>query len=231
MIERGSAMKFVKWDSLKWIGMAILGLATFQVGIKAAEEELAPETRRILTQMDRANQTLTDLSANIKQTKIIIAVNDTSTDTGKLFFRKEKKGNKTKFEYETPEPKTILIDKGKVQIYEPKINRFYEPNLAKNQAESEFFMVGFGSSANLTKVYNARFLKEEYINGHKTSLLELKPKSASAMFAKIQLWVDQTNWLPAQIRLFETTGDHLTVLFEGVKINPGLKDSVFKIKH
>ncbi len=202
----------------------------FQNPLAAAQDDMGSETKRILAHMDRANQALTDLSAGFKQTKVIIAVNDTSTDTGKLYFKKEKKGNKTKFEYESPEPKTILIDKGKVQIYEPKIKRFYEPNLGKNQAESEFFMVGFGSSANLTRVYQAKYLKDENVNGRKTSCLELKPKSNTSMFAKIQLWVDQNTGLPAQIRLFETTGDYLTITFEGMKINPGLKDSVFKIK-
>jgi outer membrane lipoprotein-sorting protein len=159
-----------------------------------------------------------------------VAVNDTSTDTGRLFFKKEKKGNKTKFEYVTPDRKEVLIDKGKIQIYEAKINRYYEPDLGKNQAESEFFLVGFGSSSNLTRLYHARFLKEEVVNGRKTSLLELKPKSSNAMFARIQLWVDQSHWLPDQIRLFETTGDYLTISFEGMKINPQLKDQVFKIK-
>jgi outer membrane lipoprotein-sorting protein len=208
---------------------SLLVMLSFHAIPVNAQEELSPETKRILSQMDRANQALIDLSADFNQTKIIVAVNDTSTDTGKLFFKKEKKGNKTKFEYITPDRKTVLIEKGKVQIYEEKINRYYEPNLGKNQAEPEF-LVGFGSSANLTKIYQARYLKDENVNGRKTSLLELKPKSSNAMFAKIQLWVDQTTWLPGQIRLFETTGDYLTMQFEGMKINPGLKEQVFKIK-
>jgi outer membrane lipoprotein-sorting protein len=195
-----------------------------------ADEELNADTKRVLTQMDRANQSLIDLSADFKQTKIIVVVNDTSTDTGRLFFKKEKKGNKIKFEYISPDRKIVLIDKGKVQIYEAKINRYYEPNFGKNQAESEFFLVGFGASSNLTRVYNARYLKDEIVNGRKTSLLELKPKSSNSMWVKIQLWVDQSSWLPDQIRLFETTGDYLTMSFEGMKINPGLKDQIFKIK-
>lgn len=206
------------------------GMLLSSTSLMNADEELTAETKRILTQMDRANQALIDLSADFKQTKIIVAVDDTSSDSGKLFFKKEKKGNKTKFEYISPDRKIVLIDKGKVQIYEAKINRYYEPNLGKNQAESEFFLVGFGASSNLTRTYNARYLKDENVNGRKTSLLELKPKSSNAMFVKIQLWVDQSNWLPDQIRLFETTGDYLTISFEGMKINPGLKDQVFKIK-
>jgi outer membrane lipoprotein-sorting protein len=91
-------------------------------------------------------------------------------------------------------------------------------------------MVGFGSSASLTRVYSARYLKEELINNQKTSVLELIPKSSGAMFTKVMLWVDQVKGLPLQIRLYETTGDYLTVLFENMAINPKLNDNIFKIK-
>jgi outer membrane lipoprotein-sorting protein len=210
--------------------LVALALLTGFFRVAAAQENLTPETKKLLAHMDQANRELTDFSANIKQTKLILVVNDTTVDSGKVYFKKDKKGTKTKIEYEKPEPKTILIDKDKIQIYEPKINRLYEPNFGKNQPESGIFMVGFGSSDNLTRTYSAKFVKEDMVNGQKTSLLELKPKAANAMFAKVLVWVDQTRWLPAQIRLYETTGDYLTVLFENLKINSNLPDKIFKIK-
>lgn len=199
--------------------------------LHAAEPEpVTAETKKVLARMDQANQALSSLSADMKQTKVIVAIDDTSKDAGKLYFRKEKNGNKIKIEYQTNELKTILINEGKIQIYEPKINHLYSPSVGKNQAESEFFLVGFGSSDKLTQAYHAKFVKEEPVNGQKASLLELKPKASNAMFTRILLWVDQSRWLPAEIRLYEATGDHLTVLFENMKINPALSDKVFRIK-
>ena len=212
------------------VACGLWGALFLSFAVAQTREEPSPETRKVLALMDRANQTLIDLSADLKQTKVIVAVDDISLDTGKLYFKKEKNGNKTKFVYLEPDPKTILIDKGKVQIYEPRINRLYSPDLGKNKAESEFFMVGFGSSASLTRVYSARYVKDEPINNQKTSVLELIPKSTGAMFTKVILWVDQVKGLPIQIRLYETTGDYLTVLFENMAINPKLHDNIFKIK-
>ena len=186
----------------------------------------------MLASIDQAGKRLTDLTADIKQTKVTLVVNDTSTETGKLFLKRLKDGNRTKLEYEKPEVKTLLIDKGKVLIYEPKIKRLQEIDLGKNRAQAEFLLTGVGqSSANLTNTYDVKFLKEEIINGVKTSLLELKPKSGkvSAMFTQIWLWIDPATGLPIQTRLTESSGDYLTFQLENIKINPKLSDKTFKL--
>jgi outer membrane lipoprotein-sorting protein len=134
-------------------------------------------------------------------------------------------------DYEKPELKTLVIDKGKVLIYQPKINRLQEIGLGKNRAEAEFFTIGFGSGSGLTKKYNVAFVKEETINAQQTSLLDLTPKSStvSAMFAKILLWMDHTRWIPIQMRFIEASGDHLTVEFENIQLNTKLADKIFKL--
>ena len=196
------------------------------------QDAMTPETRRVLASIDQAGKRLTDLTADIKQTKVTLVVNDTSTETGKLFLKRLKDGNRTKLEYEKPELKTLLIDKGKVLIYEPKIKRLQEIDLGKNRAQAEFLLTGVGqSSANLTNTYNVKFLREEIINGVKTSLLELKPKSGkvSAMFTQIWLWIDPATGLPIQTRLTESSGDYLTFQLANIKINPKLSDKTFKL--
>lgn len=193
------------------------------------QETTTPETRRILQHMDQASKQLTDLTADIKQTKVTLVVNDTSTDTGKLFLKRTKSGNRTKLEYEKPVVKILLIDKGKVLIYEPKINTLQEVDLGKNRAQAEFLLTGVGqSSANLTQTHTVKFIKEETVNGIKTSLLELKPKGSS-MFSQIWLWIDPALGLPIQTRLTESSGDYLTFQLENIKINPKLSDKIFKL--
>ena len=195
-------------------------------------EPMSPETRKVLARMDETGKGLVDLSADIKQTKVTLVVNDTSTETGKLYLKRTKNNNKTRLEYEKPEVKTLLIDKGKVLIFEPKINRLQEIELGKNRAQAEFFLTGVGqSSASLTETYDVRFLKEETIKAYKTSLLELKPKSekVSSMFSEIWLWIDHASGLPVQTRLTESSGDYLTFQLENIRVNPKLSDKLFKL--
>jgi outer membrane lipoprotein-sorting protein len=198
----------------------------------AFPQTISPETKRVLDLIDQSGKKLVDLSADIKQTKVTLVVNDTSTETGKLYLKRTKSGNRTRLDYEKPEVRTLLIDKGIVLIYEPKIKRLQEVDLGKNRAQAEFLLTGVGqSSANLTKAYDVQFLKEETINGSKTSLLELKPKSdkVSSMFSKIWLWIDPAIGLPIQTRLTESSGDYLTFQLANIKINPKLSDKLFKL--
>jgi outer membrane lipoprotein-sorting protein len=195
----------------------------------AGQDVMTPETRRVLARMDQVGKGLIDLTADIKQTKVTLVVDDTSTDTGKLFLKRTKSGNRTKLEYEKPVAKTLLIDKGKVLIYEPRINTLQEIDLGKNRAQAEFLLTGVGqSSASLTKSHSVKFLREEPVNGTKTSLLELKPKGSS-MFSQILLWIDPVLGLPIQTRLTEASGDYLTFQLENIKINPKLSDKIFKL--
>jgi outer membrane lipoprotein-sorting protein len=73
---------------------------------------------------------------------------------------------------------------------------------------------------------------EEVINGQKTSILELKPKSTqvSALFNKIRLWMDQTRWIPVQSQLTEASGDYMIVKFTNIKMNVNVPDSAFDLK-
>jgi outer membrane lipoprotein-sorting protein len=198
----------------------------------SSDEAVSLETRKVLARIDQAGKSLVDLSADITQTKVTLVVNDTSTETGKLYLKRTKNNNKTRLDYEKPEAKTLLIDKGKVLIYEPKIKRLQEIELGKNRAQAEFLLTGVGqSSTSLTNSYNVLFLKEETVNGHKTSLLELKPKSdrVSSMFSKIWLWIDHGSGLPIQTRLTESSGDFLTFQLDNIKVNPKLPDKLFKL--
>src|SRR5262245_63445813 len=107
--------------------LAVLLIGIGSIALPAqSQDEMTPETRRVLGQMDQVGKQLMDLTADIKQTKVTLIVNDTSTDTGKLFLKRTKSGNRTKLEYEKPVSKTLLIDKGKVLIYEPRINTLQE---------------------------------------------------------------------------------------------------------
>ena len=214
-----------------WFAL-ILCLVLFPSWKLLAEAEISPETKQVLLHMDQTNQSLSDLTADVTETKVTIVVNDTSVSTGKLFYRREKNGSRTKLEYEKPELKTLLIDRGKVLIYEPKIKHLQEIDLNKNRSQEVFFVTGIGQSgAAIAKSYDVKLMSEESLDGTKTSVLELKPKSekVSAMFAKIVLWVDQSRWIPIQTRLTESSGDYLTIRFDNMRLNPKLPEKTFKL--
>jgi hypothetical protein len=73
---------------------------------------------------------------------------------------------------------------------------------------------------------------EEAIDDRKTVELELMiPKSEDVLkqFSKIQIWFDQSGWLPVQQQLFESgSGDYMIVRYSKMVRNPNIPDSAFK---
>jgi outer membrane lipoprotein-sorting protein len=196
----------------------------------SAQDNAAWTTESVLNRIDKAASDFHSLTADIEQLKYTDVVKDTSTETGQIFVRRDQK---MRIDLTKPDPRTILRTSDSLFIYTPKINRVEEYNLGKNRAIVDQYMrLGFGTkSQDLQKSYDVKFVGEEEIDHHKTVLLELTPKSDEIrkQITKIQMWVDQSSWLPIQQKFFEAGGgDYFLVKYSSMVKNLKIPDSKFK---
>jgi len=186
----------------------------------------------ILSDMNEASKRLKTVSANLEYTKVTVLVDDKSTESGQLFYRKGKT-TEIRIDIQKPERKILLFKKSKGEMYLPKINQIQEYNLdQKSDLVQQFLLLGFGTdSGELKKAYNITYLKEEDLVGDTTALLELVPRkgNAAAQISKIQLWVSEESWLPTQQKFFENGGDYLIATYSGVRVNRILPGSTFEL--
>lgn len=198
-----------------------------------AQSKLSLEARRVLDRMDARAKTLNTLTADLKQTKVTIVVDDRSEKTGKLYYKKSRGKSSFRVDYQEPVLSTILLEKGKVIILEPRIKRYQEIDTGNGSATTKLPLFWIGRSGRTIRRDNdVRFVKTDRVDGRPTSLLELNPKSTAVknLFSQIQLWVDHKHWIPIQTRLIEASEDHLTLLLSNVKINPRVPDQTFRLK-
>lgn len=184
----------------------------------------------VLSMMDRAAQDFRSLTAAVEHIKYTAVVKDTSTETGEIFVRKD---SKMRIDFQAPDPRTILRNGDNLYIYTPKINRVEEYNIGKNRAMADQYLaLGFGTrSENLRKNYAVALGGEEEIDGHKAVVLDLTPNSGELrkQIAHIQIWVDESSWLPVQQKFFETgSGDYFMSRYTKVMKNLKLGDGKFK---
>jgi len=184
----------------------------------------------VLDRMDKSASDFRSLTADIEQIKYTDVVKDTSTETGQIFVRRDQK---MRIDLTKPDPKTILRTGDSLFIYTPKINRVEEYNLGKNRAIVDQYMrLGFGTkSQDLQKSYDIKLAGEEEIDHHKTVLLELTPKSDEVrkQITKIQMWVDESSWLPVHQKFLEAGGgDYFLVKYSNMMKNLKINDSKFK---
>lgn len=184
----------------------------------------------VLSMMDHSAEDFKSLTAAIEHIKYTAVVQDTSTETGEIFVRKD---SKVRIDFQSPDPRTILRNGDNLYIYTPKINRVEEYNIGKNRAMvDQYLALGFGTRvASLEKNYQIAFSGEDELTGHKAAVLELTPKSAEQrkQISKVIVWVDESSWLPVQQKFIEPgTGDYVETRYLKVMKNLKLGDGKFK---
>jgi outer membrane lipoprotein-sorting protein len=188
---------------------------------------------QVLSKMETNGKNFRSMQASMERTKVTVIVNDKAVDSGTVYFARRGAAARIMVDITKPEQQRMLIDNGKALLYFPKLKQVQEYFLGKNQDKAEFLLIGFGTSnRDIRKFYDTALVGEEVINGQKTSILELKPKSTqvSALFNKIRLWMDQTKWIPIQTQLTEASGDYMLIKFTNIKMNVKVPDSVFDLK-
>lgn len=184
---------------------------------------------RALRQLDEAAKDFHGLSADVERTKVTVVVNDKSTETGSILV----KGDKMLLDMKAPDARTILRTGDTVSIYTPGLKRVEEYNIAKNRAVvDQFLQLGFGQSGKeLEKHYLITLQGEIELDQKKTLELELTPKSEQvrSQFSKIQIWFDESSWLPIQQELYETgSGDYSVIHYTKMVRNPDINEAEFK---
>lgn len=185
----------------------------------------------VLDRMDAGARDFRTLTANIEHIKYTEVVKDTSTETGQMWL--QRKDEKMRIEFAKPDQRTILRSGDTLAIYNPKINRVEEYDLGKNRAlVDQYVRLGFGTrSDDLRKSFSVAYSGEQDLDGKKTLLLELTPKTEQvrAQISKIQMWIDESAWLPLQQKFFEAgSGDYFIFHYSDIKKNLKIDESRFK---
>jgi outer membrane lipoprotein-sorting protein len=196
----------------------------------SAQDNARWTTDTVLDRMDKAASDFRSLTADIEQMKYTAVVKDTSTESGQIFVRRDQK---MRLDITKPDPKTILRTGDSLFIYTPKINRVEEYNLGKHRdIVDQYMRLGFGTrSQDLRRSYDINLAQEEEIDHRKAFVLELTPKSQEIrnQITKIQMWVDQSSWLPLQQKFFEAGGgDYFLVKYSNMMKNLKISDAKFK---
>lgn len=200
-------------------------------GVRAANAaQNGTSLDNVLKQLDTQAAGFRSLTADLDRTKVTVVVNDKSTESGQISVRSD---DKMRIEVTQPDARTILRNGNEFYIYNPKIHRVEEYDLGnKKSVVDQFLLLGFGTSgSSLKESYNITEQGEETLDNRKVVRLELLPKTdeVKKQLSKIQLWLDESTWLPVQQQFFETgSGDYFIIHYRNIKRNVRISDDEFK---
>ena len=221
---------FRQWRVVLLAALALGGLPFAGFTARAAAQSAAWSMDAILKQVDRGAKEFQSLTADVERTKVTVVVNDHSTESGQIRLRRD---SKMRIDLTSPDPRTILRVNDRLYIYNPKIRQGEEYDLGQHRAMlDQFILLGFGTTAdNLRKNYLMSVEGEEALGSQKTVRLQLTPKDNEVRkeISRIDLWLDEATWIPAQQKFYETgSGDYFTVRYTNVTRNVPIPDSRFR---
>ncbi|MGO8983418.1 MAG: LolA family protein [Terriglobales bacterium] len=189
---------------------------------------------KVLGAMDTAARNFKSAEASVAWDQYDKVINETDTEKGKIYFRREGGEVQMAADFLEPDRKYVIYSGGKVQVYQPKIDQVNEYSAGKNRSEVDSFLVlGFGGSGHeLLQSYEVKCLGMETINNVSAAKLELIPKSARLKnnIARIVLWIDPARGISVQQQFFEPSGDYRLAKYSDIQINQKLPESAFRLK-
>ncbi len=202
---------------------------TVAFGASAQQNELNWTMERAIKQLDRQGS---DLESVLADVDIEWAGDDEALaglKTGRIYINE--KGD-FRLNVDAPTKMTILMERGTVHHHKPDANVVEEYSLSKHKDRLEpFITLGFTTTGrDLDHDYLVTFIGEDAIGGRRVLGLELTPKrdNVRAVVSKIQIWVDESSWLPArQIITHTSGGEVLTITYHGTARNLDLNRALF----
>jgi len=214
--------------------IVLLSVAAFLLAPLGASAQNTFTLDQVFQKIDEASKTFSSIEATMDRNKVTIAggivVDDHDMSSGKFYYVKSGKDPRVKLEITKPQQQFVLVDKGKAQIYAPKINQVQEFSTAGHEDTVEMFLaLGFGqTSQDLKKHFDVTLAPDEVVDGQKRTVLDLKPKN-SGTYKSVRMWLDHKNWGAVKIKTVEKTDSYLEVKFSNPRFNGNIPDTRFRL--
>jgi len=196
-------------------------LPLFSLVIPAWAQKTNKDVAPILEQLKKAQESLQDFTADVNQVKVSSLSKTPVVSRGKMRF---KRPDRIWVEMYPPYPTVTVLNKGVLLIYFPdeKVAQRYQ--VAGNPALAKWLLFFQNPLDTLGKKI---WLQEEKAG---EVVLGIDPAEDLAIFQKIRISIDTSNWLPRRVEMVEKGGDRTTINYDNVKVNSGIADDSFKLR-
>jgi len=201
-------------------------------------EDKSGALERVLTSMDNAAANFKNIEADFVWDQFTRAVEQTETQTGKIYFRRVKNEIQMLADVTGPQPsdrKSVLFANSKFQLYQPgELDQVTIYDTSKKPEVEGFLVLGFGGRGHdLSKSFDVTYAGSETVGGVAAEKINLVPKSEKVRqnFEQIILWIDPTKGISVQQQLIAyLSHDYRLAKYSNIRVNQKLSDNDFKLR-
>ena len=184
-----------------------------------AEESLDTIIKNLQKQYDQTK----DFSALFTQETMTKSLGAPAIVNGKLYF---KKPGMMKWEYSDPINNQIISDGTTLWYYIPDDKQVRVYN-ALESFEQEFFLAYLFGEGSLEENFEVALAELDPEQAEEYYLIALAPKDVNSTVERILLLVNRETYNIHQFNTYDILGNVTRIAFEDIKVNSGLKDSLF----
>ncbi len=171
-----------------------------------AEDEVA--------KIQRAYETIKDVSGTFVQKSFIKDLKRTETYRGQFSI----KASKMKWEYKGDKPQVVYINGDDIIIYQKKENQVFKAKFDKS-TYGQAPIALLGGLGDITKEFDVSM---------RNGKLLLKPKNPMGNVASVELTLSGEEFPIASLTVIDTLSNTIDIRLKDVRVNTGLKNSVFE---
>jgi len=212
------------------VALFFIALAAIPIHRVSAQAGLVSS---LYTRMQRNQQTLKSLSADISMDKYNSQIGDSDKFYGTVKYIPV--GGKSAFvrlEWTKPQHEILAVANGAYVLYRPRLNMAYvgTTNSIKSSKDTDVLALLNMSTAQLKSRFgDLQDLRDETLwGGVATTHFKAVPKGG-ASYNYIEVWIDDSG-MPVQTKMVEKNNDSTTVRLTNVSKNQTLDKGIFELK-
>jgi outer membrane lipoprotein-sorting protein len=186
----------------------------------------------IYTRMQRNQQSLKSLRANISMQKYNSQLHDSDNYKGMIFYIPGPGGTRAsmlRLEWTSPQHETLTVANGGYQLYRPRLGTVVEGKTQSIRGNNNDVLALLNMSAAQlrTRFGEPEDVHEETLwGGVWTQHMKVTPKTAAG-YKYIEMWIDKEG-MPVQTKMVERNDDSTTVRLSNVERNQSISSDQFK---
>lgn len=188
----------------------------------------------VLAEMDAASAKFHSAEADFQWDFFERVTRSTSTQTGTIFFERQKDGTAMGAKIVKPALTLLSYSDGLLQVFNPAQNTLIRIAAKSNQGQYESFLtLGFGGSGSeLKKQWAITDQGMETVDGVSCAKLDLvsTDQNVKNMFTHVTVWVDLTRDVLLKQEFYTPSDDKRTAFYKGIKLNVKVDKKTYMIK-
>ncbi len=184
----------------------------------------AAELKDVVDNLQQRYERIKDYQADFAQEAVLKIGQTTEKAFGKIYV---KKPDMMRWDYDKPRRQQIIINKQEIIIYIPDEKQVMKDRLPQGSVNMTSFITNI---ARIREDFNITFYQNKKEPNSGRYFLELTPKKEGMNITKAVIEVSEKDFLIQKLSITDLQGNITNVSFSDIKIDAGIKDSLFAFK-